>query len=248
MGQTLEEDSGISSAAWVPDSEVDWKVRLLEQELEFRGAAVSSCSTQWVAFARNLPGIGIRVRSRFDSRHWRVIWGPLNGADGFTGSLTLPEDATPVRLDWWGEEPEVVLRQAQGALGYRLVTTADGWQLHRDPSVELPGDELRLSRSETLKLEESEVDGQPAVRVVLVRFDGEKKHLATLENFRARGTAITSDKRFAFIAGVRADAFHFYTVDLASGQVLTQGDSARFGWPIELFGRSPREFGAILGP
>ncbi len=248
LGHDLEGDTGISAAVMVPDSEADWNVRLLEQGLEFRGAAVSSCGTQWVAFARNLPGIGIRSRPRFDSRHWRVIWGQLNGADGLAGSLTLPEAATPVRLDWWGEEPEVVLRQAQGVQGYRLVTTADGWQLRRDESVELPGDELRLSRSETLQLEESEVDGQPAVRVVLVRFDGQEKHLATLENFQARRTAISSDKRFAFITGVRADAFRFYTVDLASGQVLTQGDSARFGWPIELFGRSPREFGAILGP
>ncbi len=245
LGQELEGDTGISAAVVVPDSEADWNVRLLEQGLEFRGAAVSSCSTQWMAFARNSPGAG--ARARFDSRHWRVIWGQLNGADGFSGSLTLPEDATPVRLDWWGEEPEAVLRQARGTLGYRLVRTGDAWQLHRDPSVELPGDELRLSRSETLKLDNTEVDGQPAVRVVLVRFDGQEKHLTTLENFRSRQTALTSDKRFALVTGVRADAFRFYTVDLASGQVLTQGDLARFGWPIEVFGRSPQEYGAILG-
>ena len=249
LGQEPEGDTDISAAVMVPASEADWNVRLLDQGLEFRGAAVSSCSTQWMAFARNLPGVGgAGARAGFDSRHWRVIWGQLNGADGFSGSLTLPEDATPVRLDWWGEEPEFVLRQAQGTLGYRLVTTADGRQLHRDPSVELPGDELRLSRSETLKLEESEVDGQPAVRVVLVPFDGQEKHLTTLENFRSRRTALSSDKRFALVTGVRADAFRFYTVDLASGQVLAQGDSARFGWPIELFGRSPQEYGAILGP
>ena len=120
LGQELEGDTAISAAVMVPDSEADWNVRLLEQGLEFREAAVSSCSTQWVAFARNLPGIGIRSRPRFNSRHWRVIWGQLNGADGFTGSLALPGDATPVRLDWWGEEPEVVLQQAQGTLGYRL--------------------------------------------------------------------------------------------------------------------------------
>ena len=107
---------------------------------------------------------------------------------------------------------------------------------------------MRLSRSETLQLEESEVDGQPAVRMVLVRFDGQEKHLATLENFRSRRTVISSDKRFAFITAVRADSFRFSTVDLASGEVLAEGDSARFGWPIERFGRSAREFGAIRGP
>lgn len=248
LEQTFEDDTGISSAVMVPDSEAEWKVRLLEQGLEFRGAAVSSCNTRWVAFARNLPGIGIRSRSRFDSRHWRVIWGQLDGADGFTGSLVLPQDATPIRLDWPGDEPEAVLRQPQGMVGYRLVSDAEGWKWHRDSSVELPGDELRLSRSETLRLKTTEADGQPAVQVILDRFDGQQTHLATLENFQARRTTVALDKRFAFITGARADAFHFFIVDLASGQVLIEGDSARFGWPIELFGQSPRDSEAILGP
>ncbi len=242
----LEEVTDVSSAVWVPDTNEPWKVLLLEQGLEFRNAAVSSCGSRWVAFARNLPGI--RAVERFDSRHWRLIWGQVGSSDGFTGSLAIPQEATPVRLDWWGDEPEAVLRQPQGMVGYRLVTSADGWQLHRDPSVELPGDELRLSRSETLKLEKTEANGQLAVQVVLARFDGQQTHLATLENFQARRTSVTFDKRFAFITGVRADAFHFFIVDLASGQVLIEGDSARFGWPIEPFARSPREFGAILGP
>ena len=107
---------------------------------------------------------------------------------------------------------------------------------------------MTLSRSETLQLEESEVDGQPAVRMVLERFDGQEKNLATLENFRSRRTVISSDKRFAFITGVRADAFRFSTVDSASGEVLAESDSTRFGWPIKLFGRSPRDSGVILGP
>lgn len=203
----------------------------------FGAAAVSSDGSEWVAFAR--PSL---IAS------WQIIWGKVSDGQGGIGSLPLPEDSHPVALYWHREHPSVVLRHPRAVLNYKLVRAEDGPDLYGDPDFYPPEElDMSLNKSERVKLDETTLNGKPAIEVARVWFNGDTTHLATLENFRG-SARLTPNKRFVFIQGLKGDSPHTYTVDVMTGELLP-ADGVPHGaslWLVSPY--SWLQFDSVPGP
>ena len=176
----------------------------------FGEAVVSSDGSHWVAFARQSPR-GV----------WQLCYGNVGETGDAANYLRLPADGRPSRLYWHAENANVVLRKDDRLVAYELVAAPDGMEFRSVPDFDPPDRmDMVLNRSETLRLDEIEVGGKPALKVVRVRFDGVVTDVATIEDFRLRHAAVAPDKRLVFLSGLRGDAHHAHAVHLVSGELL----------------------------
>lgn len=174
----------------------------------YGGAAVDSTGKQWAAFTRPMLGA-----------YWQFTWGPV-AAHAETKVLDLPPGTAPLRLDWSQERPIIVVKGVEKTEAYQMTADATGWEA---TGAYLPpaGGDMMLNKSETLVVKTDTVDGKPVTRVVRQWFTGDERPVAKLPDFKPEHISITPNQRFVLLAGSQGENPCTYTVDLASGEVLT---------------------------
>lgn len=176
----------------------------LGSALYFSDATLAPDGAHWAAITR--PGLGMT---------WVVRTGDVGKPGSVQQAPTLPEDFTPRRIHWTGDQPVIV--DDRTATAYELA--GDAWR--KLGAFTPPHLSSRLiNKSETLDVKPASAEGHAGLEVLRVWFTGDRKVVATLRDCTLEDFWLVPGLRFALVA-VRSDDVHqAYMVDLATGRVV----------------------------
>lgn len=214
---------------------------VVASSFDFVDAVVSPDQKLGAAVARTGPELA-----------WELILVPLPPARADLRRVILPEGLRPEVLRWRSDEGNGAERASSGE-GQLLVLigSRDGKRVryglagldaspHWDglPSYVASDDwDFVLSKSHSLSVYETELEGGPAVRVEYVWWNRPPEEIATIRGLKLDDFQWASGRGFVFITGRRDGGHAAMTVDIHSGEVLTAVTGARD--PVKLFKAPP---------
>jgi hypothetical protein len=134
--------------------------------------------------------------------------------------VALPAGVLPGSIAWSGEKVLILTSKAEQVSCFEITPGADlsGWKVANVQAF--PGmDEYMLNKSETLEISQISKTDKWSVEVARVWFTGDRKLLATIDDFILRGNKLIG-RRFAYIWGEKDSEPAICTVDIATGEVF----------------------------
>lgn len=200
------------------------KPTILLAAFDFGAAAFNGAQDTWAGFVR--PRLG---------GNWHVVVARIGQTLAQAQTLPLPDGVQPGRIAWSADQ--VFILTSDGKASYAIMPGA-ATPTWKSVGVHLfPGrTSYMLNKSESLEITQVTKDGKPSIEVARVWFTGDRKVVATIPGVTLRDDDLLG-LRYAFIAGERAGKPVAYTVDLATGEVLTSFRGA--GHDIQPFAYPP---------
>ena len=214
---------------------------VVASSFDFVDAVISPGRKLGAAIARTGPELA-----------WELILIPLPPAREDLRRVKVPEGLKPEALRW-SPDPGNGAQPLSSSQGQQLVLigSRDGKRLRYglvniEASAQWEGlpayvasDEwdFVLSKSHSLSVYETELDGGPAVRVEYVWWNRPPEEIATIRGLKLDGFQWAGGRGFVFITGREGDGHAAMTVDIHSGEVLTAVTGARD--PVKLFQAPP---------
>jgi len=215
---------------------------VVASSFDFVGAVVSPDRKRGAAIARTGPELA-----------WELILFSLPPAGADLRRVKIPEGLRPETLRWRsdagsGAEPVtsgdgqilVLIGSRDGKPARYGLAGPDASPRWEDlPSYVASDDwDFVLSKSHSLSVYETELDGGPAVRVEYVWWNRPPEEIATIRGLKLDGFQWAGGRGFVFITGREGDGHAAMTVDIHSGEVLTAVTGARD--PVKLLQAPPR--------
>ena len=202
---------------------------------DFVDAAVSPGGRLAAAIARTGPELA-----------WEIVLVPLPPGAGSIRRVGIPEGLKPADLRWPAApqggvegQPPVLIGNREGKelrFGLLDLETAPRWESL--PSyVASEERDFVLSKSHSLAVYGTDVEGRPAVRVEYVWWNRPPEEIATVRDLKLEGQQWVCGREFVFITGSANQGFKAVTVDIDTGEVLTAAAGARN--PVKLLRAPP---------
>lgn len=207
---------------------------------DFLDAVVSPDGALGAVIARTGPGPA-----------WELEIVRLSGPQGQDRRFDMPEGVKPGRVRWSDGDtwPKIVLMGERDGKPVRFgVTPLDASPRWESLPSYVASDEwdFVLSKSHSLAVYETDLQGRPAVKVEYVWWNRAPEEIATIPGLKLDGFRWAAGREFVFIGG-RTDAGHAgLTVDIDTGEVLTAVTGA--SRPVKLFKAPPRAPLSIVQP
>ncbi len=186
------------------------KVKPLYSAFDFGEAAFNDTQDQWAGFVR--PALG---------DVWSVVIGRIGKEDTDAQILPLPGGVTPISIAWSGARVLILTGKNEQSFCFETTPKSTSAEWKNADTQSFPGTmDYALNKSETLEISQITKNGKWSVEVARVWFTGDRKLLATIDDFTLRGNKLLGG-RFAYIWGEKDSKPAICTVDIATGEVLT---------------------------
>jgi hypothetical protein len=202
---------------------------VVASSFDFTDAVVSPDRKVGAAIARTGPELA-----------WELILLALPPARADLRRVKIPEGLRPETLRWRSDALLVLIGSRDGKparYGLAALEASPYWE--GQPAYVASDDwDFVLSKSHSLAVYETELEGGPAVRVEYVWWNRPPEEIATIPGLKLDGFQWAGGRGFVFITGRGADGHAAMIVDIHSGEVLTAVTGARE--PVKLFKAPPR--------
>jgi hypothetical protein len=183
--------------------------RLLHSAFDFGDAALNGTRSKWAGFVR--PSLGTE---------WDVVVAPISHADARARTLPLPEGVRSGRIAWSGEDLMILVDKGQGKVCYEISPAAATPKWRTAAAYTFPGiKSFMLNKSETLEINQINVNGRPGVEVVRVWFTGDRNVVARIPGITLRGYDLVGPG-YAFVWGERNSGPVACTVGISTKEVI----------------------------
>ncbi|MEN6372387.1 MAG: hypothetical protein ABFD64_10285 [Armatimonadota bacterium] len=186
------------------------KVQGLYSALDFSDVAVNDAQNRWAAYIR--PRLGTS---------WAVVAGGI-GKDGEKPYIIpLPDDVNPDKIAWSGDMLMIMVsKDGKPREGCFEILPKDGaTEWNQANYYDFPSSKnLILSRSETLEVNQIDVNGKPAVEVARVWFTGATTVVTQIEGLTLGQFELVG--KYVVISGERDSKPVVCTVDVHTGEII----------------------------
>jgi hypothetical protein len=182
----------------------------LASAFDFGEAAFSDKQDSWAGFVR--PSLG---------DEWSITVRGLGRNISDTLTLPLPEGVLPGHIAWSGEKIVIQTTKEEKASCFEILPASEKSVWNEVGVQAFPGmADYMLNKSESLEINQTVKNDKWNVEVARVWFTGDRNIIAQIDDFTLRGSKLLG-RRFAYIWGEKDSTTAVFTVDIATGEIIT---------------------------